>query len=99
VLFTASPTRAKAWLCFLDESAVSLTPPVRRTWAPRGVTPVLRDRKRHRPKVSRVGALCFRPDGSAARLLFGFHRGSYDAATLVEALTGCTPSSVARRST
>jgi transposase len=78
----------KAWLCFLDESAVSLTPPVRRTWAPRGVTPVLRDRQRHRPKVSMVGMLCYRPDGSAARLLVGFHRGSYDTATLVEVLTG-----------
>jgi transposase len=32
--------------------------------------------------------LCYRPDGSAARLLVGFHRGSYDSATLVEALTG-----------
>jgi hypothetical protein len=52
------------------------------------VTPVLRDRQRHRPKVSMVGLLCFRPDGSAARLLFGFHRGSYDTATLVEVLTG-----------
>jgi DDE superfamily endonuclease len=31
---------------------------------------------------------CYRPDGSAARLLVGFHRGSYDTAALVEALTG-----------
>jgi transposase len=52
------------------------------------VTPVLGDRQRHRPKVWMVGVLCFRPDGSAARLLFGFHRGSYDTAALVEALTG-----------
>jgi putative transposase len=52
------------------------------------VTPVLRDRQRHRPKVSMVGVLCYRPDGSAARLLVGFHRGSYDTATLVEVLTG-----------
>ena len=35
-----------------------------------------------------VAMLCYRPDGSAARLLVGFHRGSYDTATLVEALTG-----------
>ena len=34
-----------------------------------------------------VGMLCYRPDGSAARLLFGFHRGSYNTATLVEVLT------------
>jgi transposase len=52
------------------------------------VTPVLGDRQRHRPKVSMVGVLCYRPDGSAARLLVGFHRGSYDTATLVKVLTG-----------
>jgi hypothetical protein len=63
------------------------------------VTPVLGDRQRHRPKVSMVGMLCYRPDGSAARLLFGFHRGSYDAATWSRLSPGCTPSSVARRST
>jgi transposase len=35
------PGHAKqgAWLCFLDESGASLTPPVRRTWAPAGHTP------------------------------------------------------------
>jgi hypothetical protein len=64
---------------------VSLTPPVRRTWAPRGVTPVLRDRQRHRPR-SRWSGCC--ATGSAARLLFGFHRGSYDTATPVKVLTG-----------
>ena len=35
-----------------------------------------------------VAVLCFRPDGSAARLGFGFHRGSYATATLVKVLTG-----------
>ena len=35
-----------------------------------------------------VAMLCYRPDGSAARLLVGFHRGSYDTATLVKVLTG-----------
>jgi hypothetical protein len=33
-----------AWLVFFDESAVSLIPPMRRTWSPRGRTPVLRHR-------------------------------------------------------
>jgi hypothetical protein len=52
------------------------------------VTPVLGDRQRYRPKVSMVAMLCYRPDGSAAWLLVGFHHGSYDTATLVEVLTG-----------
>jgi hypothetical protein len=35
---------ASAWLVFADESAVSLIPPVHRTWSPRGRTPILRHR-------------------------------------------------------
>ena len=33
--------RRRAWIVFQDESGVSQRPPVRRTWAPRGETPVL----------------------------------------------------------
>ena len=33
-----------AWLVFLDESGISLLPVTRRTWSPRGVTPILRHR-------------------------------------------------------
>ena len=36
--------RHGAWICFQDESGVSLLPVVRATWAPKGVTPVLRHR-------------------------------------------------------
>jgi hypothetical protein len=38
--------RRGAWIVFLDESGVGFTPQVRRTWAPRGHTPVLRHRQR-----------------------------------------------------
>jgi hypothetical protein len=37
-----TPKTRRAWLCFIDESGVKLTPPVRRTWAPKARTPVLR---------------------------------------------------------
>src|SRR4029453_18113475 len=40
----ASAKTRRAWLCFIDESGAKLPPPVRRTWAPRGNTPVLRHR-------------------------------------------------------
>jgi transposase len=70
------------WLVFADESGVSLTPPVRTTWAPRGRTPVVRYRQGHRQHVSMAGLLCYRPDGSRARLLFGFQPGAYDSVTL-----------------
>ncbi|MEV7996587.1 winged helix-turn-helix domain-containing protein, partial [Streptomyces sp. NPDC086077] len=34
----------RAWIVFLDESGVSLLPQIRRTYAPRGRTPLLRHR-------------------------------------------------------
>jgi len=33
--------RQKAWIFFQDESGVSQRPLIRRTWAPRGETPIL----------------------------------------------------------
>jgi hypothetical protein len=62
-------TAESAWLVFFDESAVSLIPPVRRTWSPRGQTPILRHRFGWK-KASMAAALGYRPDGSAARLCF-----------------------------
>ena len=41
----------------IDESGFFLNPLVRRTWAPRGKTPVLPSWGRHRDKVSVVAAL------------------------------------------
>ena len=60
--------RRGAWIVFLDESGVSFTPPVRRTWAPRGRTPVLRHRQRHWARLSMAAMCCYRPDGGRARL-------------------------------
>jgi len=72
-----------AWICFLDESGVSLTPPVRRTWAPRGHTPILRHRMRGRRRISMAGVACYRPDGADARLAFHLREGAYDTAQLI----------------
>jgi transposase len=74
-----------AWLVFFDESAVSLIPPVRRTWSPRGHTPVLRHRFGWK-KASMAAALGYRPDGSAARLCFQLQQPSYDTDTLIAVL-------------
>jgi hypothetical protein len=77
--------RAKpAWLVFFDESAVSLIPPVRRTWSPRGRTPVLRHRFGWK-KASMATALGYRPDGTAARLA----STSSSRATTATASSGC----------
>jgi transposase len=74
-----------AWLVFFDESAVSLIPPVRRTWSPRGQTPILRHRFGWK-KASMAAALGYRPDGSAARLCFHLQPSSYNTDTLIGVL-------------
>jgi transposase len=74
-----------AWLVFFDESAVSLIPPVRRTWSPRGRTPVLRHRFGWK-KASMAAALGYRPDGTAARLCFHLQQSSYTTDTLIAVL-------------
>jgi len=45
-------------------------PLARRTWAPRGQTPVLLQRGRHREKVSLVAALWLSSDGEPVRLSY-----------------------------
>jgi transposase len=74
-----------AWIVFFDESAVSLIPPVRRTWSPRGHTPVLRHRFGWK-KASMAAALGYRPDGTAARLCFHLQQPSYNTDTLIAVL-------------
>jgi len=41
----------KAWLAFVDESGMMMSPLVRRSWAPRGHTPVIHQRTRSHQKV------------------------------------------------
>jgi transposase len=73
-----------AWIVFFDESAVSLIPPVRRTWSPRGTTPILRHRFGWK-KASMAAALGYRPDGGA-RLCFHLQRPSYNTDRLIAVL-------------
>ncbi len=74
-----------AWIVFFDESAVSLVPPIRRTWSPRGHTPILRHRFGWK-KASMAAALGYRPDGTAARLCFHLQQPSYTTDTLIAVL-------------
>jgi transposase len=46
---------------FLDESGLMLAPLVRRTWAPRGQTPLFHQQGRHKRKVSIIAALSVSP--------------------------------------
>jgi DDE superfamily endonuclease len=78
--------RAKsAWIVFFDESGISLIPPVRRTWSPRGRTPILRHRMAWK-RASMAAALGYHADGTKARLCFHLQADSYDTDSLIGVL-------------
>jgi transposase len=58
-----------AHLVFLDESGFALTPSVRRTWAPRGRTPVL-DAWDRRDRLSAISAITLSPKARRLNLYF-----------------------------
>ena len=74
--------RRQAWIVFEDESGVSERPSVRRTWAPRGQTPVL-IHAFNWGKISVAAALAYRWDGKRSRLYFQTRPGSYGADSLI----------------
>ena len=72
-------------LVFWDESGASLLPVTRRTWAPRGVTPVIRHHFKWK-RVSMAAALCYGSRGGGASLAFHHQVGAYDTDSLIGAL-------------
>lgn len=75
--------RRHAWLVFEDESGLSQQPVVRRTWAPRGETPILTHVGGHWNRLSIAGALAFRWDGRRSRFFFQTRPGTYKALGLI----------------
>lgn len=65
-----------ARLVFIDESGFLMAPLVRRTWARRGCTPILKQVTRSHKKVSMVGALVVAPRSRHVRFYFGMHRNA-----------------------
>ena len=61
--------RRRAHLVFLDESGYFLTPTVRRTWAPRGQTPVL-DAWDRRDRISAISSITVSPKTRRLNLHF-----------------------------
>ena len=70
------------WLVFQDESGVSQRPPLRRTWAPRGETPVVIHSYNWK-KISICAAIAYRWDGKRTRLYFQLRGGSYATESLI----------------
>ena len=60
-----------------DEVGFMMTPCVKRTWAPKGRTPVVPYRNRRQKKVSVIGAVALRPATGEVRLLCDFYPDSY----------------------
>jgi putative transposase len=65
--------RKRAYIIFIDESGFLMLPTVRRSWAPKGQTPVLRHRGRWRQKVSVIGGLSISPRRRRLRLFTQWH--------------------------
>jgi DDE superfamily endonuclease len=61
--------RRKAHLVFLDESGFMLTPTVRRTFAPRGQTPIIKSWGRH-DRISAISAVTVSPKRKRLGLYF-----------------------------
>lgn len=74
--------RRKAWIFFQDESGVSQRPPIRRTWAPKGETPVLIHAFNWK-KISVSVAIGYRWDGRRSRLFFQTRNGNYNSESLI----------------
>ena len=70
---------------FWDERGASLLPVTRRTWAPRGRTPVICHRFKWK-RVSMAAGLCYGSHGGGAQLAFHHQAGAYNTETLIQAL-------------
>ena len=77
--------RRRAWIVFQDESGVSQRPSVRRTWAPKGQTPVLVHAFNWK-KMSIAAALAFSWDRKRSRLFFQTKPDSYNTGSLIDFL-------------
>jgi transposase len=73
-------------IVFWDESGASLLPVTRRTWAPRGVTPVIRHHFKWK-RCSMAAALCYGSLGGGAAVAFHHQPDAYNTDTLIQALS------------
>jgi transposase len=75
----------KAHLAFLDESGFLLIPNVRRTWAPRGETPIVRHRYNH-ARISAISAVTVSPERRRLGLYMHLHHDNITQQEVAEFL-------------
>jgi hypothetical protein len=92
----ANAQRRRACLVFFDESALSLTPNVRRSWAPTGQPPTLTHPFTWKT-ASMAAAICYGVRGGGAQLAFHVTAGNDDSDRLIEVLQGLRRFLAARR--
>ncbi len=61
--------RSGAWIVFADECGQTLRAPKATTWAPKGVTPMVKVTAKSSARVSVAGLCCYRP-GQPSRLIY-----------------------------
>jgi len=74
---TASSVPGAPGLVFVDEAGYSMIPTLRKQWAPRGHTPIVKHRNRWFRKVSVIGALSISADRDELELAIHFHPGQH----------------------
>jgi putative transposase len=73
-------------LCFEDESGFSLVSPLKRTWAPRGQTPVVRTSIFHHSRLNVIGTLLISPAGKRIHLSTRLHHRSLTGQQIISFL-------------
>jgi hypothetical protein len=79
--------KKQGWIVFQDESGASQKPPLRRTWAPKGQTPVVVHSYKW-DKLSISAVIAYRWDRKRSRVYFDIIPGSYDAVKLIQFFKG-----------
>jgi transposase len=74
-----------ATIVFVDESGFTQRPSVRRTWAPKGQTPIIRHHFNWK-RLNAIGAIACRPDGTEARMLLHLQEESVVSESIVSYL-------------
>lgn len=76
------------FLGFLDESGFSLKPPIRRTWAPKGQTPVIKTGFIRWLRRSAIGLIKSKPDGSNPKLYLQIFKETIGSKEIIRFIKG-----------